>query len=38
MTARERIIKGYVSLVKSGRLELERVPEKYRAAVEQALG
>lgn len=38
MTARERIIRGYVNLVKSGRLELDRVPERYRNEVEQALG
>lgn len=37
MTARERIIMGYVNLVKSGRLELEQVPEKYRAEVAEAL-
>ena len=36
MTAHERIISGYVSLVKSGRLPLERVPQRYRAEVEEA--
>lgn len=38
MTAHERIIKGYVNLVKSGRLTLEEVPEKYREEVEAELG
>lgn len=37
MTARERLVKGYVNLVRSGRITLEDVPEKYRQEVEEAL-
>ena len=37
MTAHDRLIKGYVNLVKSGRLTLDQVPEKYRAEVEENL-
>ena len=37
MTARERLIRGYVNLVRSGRIALDDVPEKYRQEVEEAL-
>lgn len=37
MTARERLVRGYVNLVRSDRITLEDVPEKYRQEVEEAL-
>ena len=37
MTAHERIIKGYVNLVRSGKLTIEQVPEKYREEVRENL-
>jgi len=37
MTAHERLIKGYVNLVKSGRMTIQQVPEKYREEVEEAI-
>lgn len=37
MTARERLIKAYTSLVRNGRLTINNVPESIRSDVEAAL-
>ena len=37
MTAHERIIIGYVSLVKSERITINQVPERYREEVRERL-
>ena len=37
MTAYERIIRGYVNLIRQGKITLDDVPEKFRDDVEKAL-
>ena len=37
MTAHERLVRGYVNLVKSERLTIEQVPARFRDEVEEAL-
>lgn len=37
MTARERLIKAYTSLIRNGKMTLDNVPESIRSDVEAAL-
>lgn len=37
MTAKDRIITGYYNLIKSNRIALEQIPEKWRAEVSEKI-